>query len=326
MDYRHLNKLTIKDKFPILNIDELLDELHGAKLFSKLDLRAGYHQILVKPTDTYKTAFQTHHGHFEFVVMPFGLTNAPATFQGLMNQVFKQFLRKFVLVFFDDILVYSSSLEMHEQHLATVLELLQANQLYAKMSKCSFAVDSVEYLGHLIPGRGVSMDPAKIESMVKWPIPDLVKTLRGFLGLSGYYRRFIKGYGMLTKPLTDLLKKDGFKWGQQATEAFQLLKKKLCEAPVLAMPNFEIPFVVETDACSTGMGAVLMQQGRPISYLSKAFNKKNKGCSVYEKELLALVLAVTKWRHYLVGQHFIIKTDHQSLKYLLEQPLHTSLQ
>ena len=170
------------------------------------------------------------------------------------------------------------------------------------------------------------MDHSKIASIVEWPVPDSVKTLRGFLGISGYYRRFIRNYGVITKPLTELLKKDGFKWDDQATEAFKKLKAALCEAPVLAMPNFSIPFVVETDASATGMGAVLMQQGKPISYLSKAFNKKNMGFSVYEKELLALVLAVTKWRHYLVGHHFIIKTDHQSLKYLLEQPLHTSLQ
>ncbi|XP_017233152.1 uncharacterized protein LOC108207202 [Daucus carota subsp. sativus] len=297
------------DKFPIPNIDELLDELHGAHVFSKLDFRSGYHQILVKPSDTYKITFQTHHGHFEFVVMPFGLTNAPATFQGLMNQVFKH-----------------SDLESHERHLEAVLELLQANQLYAKMSNCSFVVESVEYLGHMISGKGVSMDPAKVESIIKWPVPDSIKTLRGFLGLSGYYRRFIRGYGIMKKPLTDLLKKDGFQWGPEATKAFQLLKKALSKAPVLEMPNFDLPFVVETDACATGMGAVLMQQGKPIFFLSKAFNKKNMGCSVYEKELLALVLAVTKWRHYLVGHHFIIKTDHQSLKFLLEHPRHTSLQ
>lgn len=222
--------------------------------------------------------------------------------------------------------MYSPDLESHAQHLATVLYVLESNQLYAKKSKCIFASSSVDYLGHLISGEGVSMDPAKVEGVISWPTPMNVKELRGFLGLSGYYRRFIKVYGIMSKPLTDLLKKDGFHWTSDFDLAFKQLKQALCSAPVLAMPDFSQAFVLETDACSKGIGAVLIQNSRPLAYLSKSFNSKNLGFSVYEKELLALVMAVTKWKHYLVGHHFVIKTDHQALKYLLEQQLHTSLQ
>lgn len=228
VDYRHLNNLTVNDKFLIPNIDELLDELFGSRVFSKLNPRSGYHQILVKHCDTAKTAFQTHHGHFEFIVMSFGFTNAPATFQALMNQIFQPNLRKFVLVFFNDILVYSPDFDSHLIHMESVLQTLQQNQLFAKQSKCTFAATSVEYLGHVISEKGVGMDAAKVEGVMSWTRPGNVKELRGFLGLSGYYRRFIKGYGVMTKPLTNLLKKDSFKWNLDVDIAFETVKKALC--------------------------------------------------------------------------------------------------
>jgi hypothetical protein len=326
VDYRRLNEITIKNIFPMPVIDELLDELAGAKIFSKLDLRAGYHQIRMLPTDEFKTAFKTHQGHYQFRVMPFGLCNAPATFQCVMNEVLTPCLRKSVLVFMDDILVYSTSIAEHVQHLTEVLTILRQHQLYVKENKCSFACSSLEYLGHIISAEGVATDPKKTEAMVKWPLPNSITDLRGFLGLTGYYRKFVKNYAIIARPLTNLLKKKAFIWSDSATIAFQALKEAMQTTPVLQLPNFEKQFIVETDACDLGIGAVLMQDQHPIAFLSKPLAVSHQHLPIYDKEFLALLMAVERWRSYLQRGEFIIKTDHHSLSYLDDQQLQSPLQ
>ncbi|WVZ14471.1 hypothetical protein V8G54_012037 [Vigna mungo] len=276
-------------------VNELLDELNGATYFSKVDLKAGYHQIRMEEKDISKTTFCTHQGHYEFLVMSFGLSNAPATFQCLMNTVLRQFLRRCVLVFFDDILIYSNSWEEHRDHLKQVLQTLRQQQLYANKKKCDFGRLQIKYLGHCISRKGVMMDPEKIKAVKEWPEPHNIKDLRGFLGLSGYYRRFIKDYGKIAKPLTDLLRKGQFKWTSKGKAAMQTLKIALTSAPLLALPDFSQIFHVECDASG--------KEGTE-----------------------ALVLSIQHWGPYLLGKKFVVHTDQRSLRYLLEQRITTQNQ
>nr|XP_029143459.1 uncharacterized protein LOC112805764 isoform X1 [Arachis hypogaea] len=319
VDYRALNAVTVKDKFPIPTIEEILDELFGAEYFSKIDLRSGYHQIRMNENSVHMTAFRTHLGHYEFVVIPFGLTNAPSTFQATMNRIFQPYLRKFIAIFFDDILIYSRTWADHLEHLKTTLAVLRTHDLYAKASKCSFGQSQIDYLGHVVCSMGIKVDPSKIEAIQAWPKPNSLKQLRGFLGLTGYYRKFVLGYAQLAHPLTELLKKNNFHWGAEADMAFDKLKTAMTHTPVLSLPDFSQRFTVETDASNTGIGAVLSQNGHPLSYFSKKLNPKLAMSSAYIRELYAITQAVDKWRHYLLGRKFTVKTDHQGLKELLTQ-------
>lgn len=257
--------------------------------------------------------------------MPFGLATTPGTFQCVMNLMFAGPNRKYVLVFMDDILVFSLTLEDHLEHLQSVFDILKENQLFVKESKCVFAQNSLEYLGHIISDQGVATDPAKTEAMLQWPVPTNVTELRFFLGLTGYYRKFVRNYGLLAKPLTALLKKQAFVWSDAAQQAFQLLKEAMISTPVLALHNFDKTFTVETDACNTRVGAVLSQEGHPVAFYS-ALGITNQKKSIYEKEFLAIMMAIDRWRSYLSRAPFVIKTDHQSLCHLGDQNLTSDLQ
>jgi hypothetical protein len=271
VDYRPLNAVTIKNKYPLPRIDVLFDQLVGAKVFTKIDLRSGYHQIKIRASDIPKTAFSTRYGLYEFLVMSFGLTNAPTYFMYLMNSVFMPELDKFMVVFIDDILVYSKNEAEHTKHLHTVLQRLRDHQLYAKLSKCEFWLKEIKFLGHTISLDGISVDPEKVQEVMDWKPPTTVRQIRSFLGLAGYYRRFIPDFSRIAKPMTELLKKGvKYNWSQKCEDAFHALRQHLTIAPVLAQPDNTKPFEVYCDASDTGLGCILMQDNKVIAYASRA--------------------------------------------------------
>ena len=320
IDYRQLNKVTVKNKYPLPRIDDLFDQLQGSQCFSKIDLHSGYHQLKIKSEDIPKTAFRTRYGHYEFLVMSFGLTNAPAAFMDLMNRVFKPFLDHFVIVFIDDILVYSKNREEHEQHLRLALQTLREYELYAKFSKCEFWLDNVTFLGHVISKDGLSVDPKKVEAVQNWPRPTSVTEIRSFLGLAGYYRRFIKDFSKLAAPLTKLTQKQVvFQWTDTCEHSFQRLKDCLTSAPVLALPSSGGGYVVYCDASRIGLGCVLMQHGKVIAYASRQLKRHEQNYPTHDLEMAAVIFALKIWRHYLYGETCEIYTDHKSLKYIFQQ-------
>ncbi|GJX29543.1 putative reverse transcriptase domain-containing protein [Tanacetum coccineum] len=295
IDYRELNKLTVKNRYPLPRIDDLFDQLQGSSVYSKIDLRSGYHQLRVQEEDIPKTAFRTRYGHYEFQVMPFGLTNAPAVFMDLMNRVCKPYLDKFVIIFIDDILIYLKNKQEHEEHLKLILELLKKEELYAKFSKCEFWIPKVQFLGHVIDSQGIHVDPAKIESIKDWASPKSPTEIRQFLGLAGYYRRFIEGFSKIAKPMTKLTqKKVKFEWGSE-------------------------DFIVYCDASIKGLGVVLMQREKVIAYASRQLKIYEKNYTTHDLELGAVVFSLKLWRHYLYGTKCTVFTDHKSLQHILNQ-------
>ena len=323
VDYRGLNKLTIKDRYPLSRIDECLAALGGSQCFSVLDLASGYWQIPVRESDKEKTAFICHSGLYEFNCMPFGLTNAPATFQRFMDAVLAGLKWRCVLVYLDDIIIFTKDVETHIQIIQDVLSRLKKHGLHLRADKCYFFKKEISYLGHVVSSEGIRPDPKKVAAISDWPIPTTVKELQSFLGLLGYYRKFIKGYARLTAPLSKLTWIDEpFLWSTDQQTAFDLVKEALTNKPVLVHPDFNQPFILQTDACETGLGAVLCQriegQEGVVQYLSRAVRPNERAWSVRELEALAILWACEACRPFLVGTPFIVETDHESLQWLLE--------
>ncbi|GIL68945.1 hypothetical protein Vafri_22205, partial [Volvox africanus] len=326
IDYRGLNATTIKNRYPLPRVDDLLDKLKGSAYFSSIDLQQGYNQIHIEASDIPKTAFRTPFGHFEYTVLSFGLTNAPATFQAVMDRMFRPYIDRFVVCYLDDILVYSKTREEHLEHLKLVLEVLRREQMFAKRAKCFWAQPQVEYLGHIVSATGVKMDPRKVAVVRDWPVPQNLQELRKFLGLTNYFRKFIKQYSVLAAPLTNLTRKGAFisleSWTSECQQAFEELKRVVADDITLAFPDHSLPFLVElfSDALIYGSGAVLLQEGRPIAFTSKKFSGAETRYTTGEQELLAVIHALKEWRCYLEGRPFTLKTDHKPLTFLQSVP------
>lgn len=319
IDSRAINKITTRYRFPIPRLDDLLDQIGSASVFSKLNLKSGYHQIRIKPGDEWKTAFKTREGLFEWLVMPFGLSNAPSTFMRVMNQALRPFIGRFVVVYFNDILIFSSTMSQHLEHLRDVLKVLRQEKLFAALKKCEFGVSEVLFLGYVVSATGLKVDPKKIEAIASWPIPTTLTETRSFHGLASFYRRFVPNFSTITAPITDCMKGSSFFWTPAASQAFDEIKRRLTSAPILVLPDFASPFELHCDASKLGIGAVLSQKGRHISYYSEKLNGSRVRYSTYDVELYAVVQAVRHWRHYLFHQEFVLFTDHVALKYLGNQ-------
>jgi len=323
IDYRSLNADTIKDVYPLPLVDEIFDRLRGAKFFTKLDLRSGYHQMKMKPSDTHLTAFRTPYGSFEYLVLPFGLSNAPSAFVRMMDREFPASrFRDSVVIFVDDILIFSRTWDEHLTHVEAVLTQLRKSKLYPKLSKCTFGTHEVEYLGHIVSAEGIKTDPSKVKDLLEMSPPKSPKEVRSFLGLAVFFQKFIRGYSKIAAPLNELLKESQeFKWTQVQQEAFDQLKLVISRAPVLRPFDPKLPILLQTDASGVAIGAVLLQDAghgpRPVAFSSRKLDKFEVNYPVQELEMLAVVDVLEKWEHYLLGQQFTVESDHKSLEQVL---------
>lgn len=325
VDFRGLNEITVKNKYPLPLISSAFELVQGSTIFTKLDLRSAYHLVRIREGDEWKTAFNTPTGHYEYLVMPFGLTNAPAVFQALVNDVLRDMIDKFVFVYLDDILIYSRNREEHVLHVRAVLTRLLHNRLFVKAEKCEFHTTQTSFLGFILSPGEISMDPGKVQAVTGWPVPKDRKQLQRFLGFANFYRRFIRNYSRVAAPLHRLTSsKQRFLWDAEASEAFDLLKKRFTSAPILTLPDPKRQLVVEVDASDTGVGAVLSQRSivdnklHPCAFFSRRLSSAERNYDIGNRELLAVKLALEEWRHWLEGavHPFLVWTDHRNLEYV----------
>ena len=324
VDYRALNKITLKDRYPIPLIGNLIDQLKSAKIYTKFDLRAGYYNVRIKSGHEWKTAFRTRYGAFEFLVLPMGLTNSPATFQHFMNDILRDMTDRFVVVYLDDILVFSDNIDIHREHVRKVLTRLREHNLHIKPEKSLFHTDSIEFLGFMVSPAGVAMDPAKTEAIQAWPTPKTLKDVQSFLGFANFYRRFIARFSDIVLPLTRLMRKDTpFAWSTPQNDAFEYLKLAFTKAPILTHFDPNNPIVVETDASDYAVAAIISQISpndgdiHPIAFYSRSMNPAELNYEIYDKELLAIFEAFKQWRNYLEGATHVVLvlSDHKNLEY-----------
>jgi hypothetical protein len=320
-DSRAINKITIRYMFPLPRMDDLMDCLSGANYFSKIDLKRRYHQICMREGDEWKTTFKTNEGLYEWLVMPFGLTNAPSTFMRLMNEVLREFIEKFVVVYLDDILIFSKTKAEHLKHLAIVMRKLQQEKLLVNMKKSSFMKTELIYLGFFISANELKMDPSKVEVIKNWPSPRNVFEVRSFHGLASFYRKFIRNFSGISTAMMDTVKKrhKSFHWIAEAEKSFNLLKRKITERPVLVLSDFKKTFQVKCDASGYAIGAVLSQEDRPVAYFSEKLDEAKLKYSTYDKEFYAIIQALKKWRHYLIPKEFLLYIDNHTLQFVSQQ-------
>jgi hypothetical protein len=318
---RDINKITIRYRFPLTKMDELMDCLSGAKCFSKFDLKSGYHQIRMREGDEWKIAFKTNEGLYEWLVMPFGLTNVPSTFMILMNEVLKYFIGNFVIVYLDDILIFSKTEEEDLKHLALVMRRLQQEKLLINMKNSSFMKMELIYLGFMISSNELNMDPKKVKSIKEWSSPTNIFEVGIFHGLASFYKKFIRNFSEISTPMMETVKKNHkyFHWTEEVERSFKLLKEKITGQPILVLADFSKTFQGRCDASGFAIGAELSQDNRPVAYVSEKMNETKIKYSMYDKEFYAVIQALKKWRHYLVLKEFVLYSDNQALQFITRQ-------